>query len=554
MSSSTLVLTVADATQLCTTLRSLSSSIRDKVSKRLAAQLQASDDLTVRSLDKSGSEIQAEALQVALLMQGLPADEASRTAALDALRRHDADPAVASFLQYWGTLGLMAGVYAPGAGHEVQTAFVDWYRGPPGQARYMPSLSALRTDLDRFVLQGWAPSAPPIHRDKLTTALGSCFADEIRIWLRAKGYRVNDDFRSGKSYPYLEDSAVPILQCSAGLVNTFVLRQQFEWALEGKHFDDDLWRGAKGSIALPTEAARVKTREMFEGTSLFVITLGLAEVWYRRRQSPTAVAGTTGGADPLDGSDVMWRAVPSNLYDPERHGFRVTTVAENLANLREIVRLVRTHAPAASIVFTLSPVPLAATFRGVSCVTANAASKAILRVAVDELMREHGIGGHGGGVGGHGGSGSGHGGGSHGGGGSGGGGGDAPSDVSDGSGRAASSNSRGPSTVDRDAHGGLFYWPAYEMIKEGFRDPYLDDGRHPKPEVVQQILQLFGKYYLPSEEPPATHAATSASQAGANGRAASAAGADVDTAPSESRSAESVASLLAAAAPPPAPL
>ena len=44
-----------------------------------------------------------------------------------------------------------------------------------------------------FVLQGWAPPAPPISRAKLVTALGSCFADEIRIWLRDRGYKVNDD-------------------------------------------------------------------------------------------------------------------------------------------------------------------------------------------------------------------------------------------------------------------------------------------------------------------------------------------------------------------------
>ena len=39
-------------------------------------------------------------------------------------------------------------------------------------------------------------------------------------------------------------------QCSAGLVNTFVLLQQFEWALEGRSFDDDLWVGAKVKMDL----------------------------------------------------------------------------------------------------------------------------------------------------------------------------------------------------------------------------------------------------------------------------------------------------------------
>ena len=87
--------------------------------------------------------------------------------------------------------------------------------------------------------------------DPLMTPDGSCFADEIRIWLRAKGYRVNADFRTGSRYPYVEDSSIPVLQCSAGLVNTFVLLQQFEWALERRAFEDDLWVGARGAIALP---------------------------------------------------------------------------------------------------------------------------------------------------------------------------------------------------------------------------------------------------------------------------------------------------------------
>ena len=29
---------------------------------------------------------------------------------------------------------------------------------------------------------------------------------------------------------------------------------------------------------------------------------------------------------------------------------------------------------------------------------------------------------------------------------------------------------------------------------------YLDDGRHVKPEVVEQVLALFGRHYLPEEE------------------------------------------------------
>jgi hypothetical protein len=253
-------MSASEATQLCTTLRSMASTICDSLTKRLQSQLgePGSGD---RSLDKSGEQVQAEAVQLCCLMTGRGGGPEAGRKLLDDLQAHKGVPEVADFLSYWAKLSLMAGVVAPNAGTEVHTAWSDWYRGPPGQARYMPSLPVLRGPggLEDFVLQGWMPSTPPIRTDRLVTALGSCFADEIRIWLRARGFRVNDDFRSGTSYPHVEDSTVPLLQCSAGLVNTFVLLQQFQWAFEGRSFSDDLWVGAKGQLVLPTEAARERT-------------------------------------------------------------------------------------------------------------------------------------------------------------------------------------------------------------------------------------------------------------------------------------------------------
>ena len=135
-----------------------------------------------------------------------------------------------------------------------------------------------------------------------------------------------------------------------------------------------------------------------------------------------------------------------------------------------IVALVRRHNPRAHIVFTLSPVPLNATFRGVSCVTANAVSKSILRVAVDELLREegHGI--------------------------------ISALPAPPAAAAAPPAAAGGEAAIAVEGGGGgaagrLFYWPAYEMIKEAFVEPYLDDGRHVKPAVVQQVLALFGKHY-----------------------------------------------------------
>ena len=54
----------------------------------------------------------------------------------------------------------------------------------------------------------------------------------------------------------------------------------------------------------------------------------------------------------------------------------------------QIRNLIRANRPGAKIIVTLSPLPLMATFRPVSCLTASSVSKAILRVAIDQLMRD----------------------------------------------------------------------------------------------------------------------------------------------------------------------
>jgi hypothetical protein len=99
--------------------------------------------------------------------------------------------------------------------------------------------------------------------------------------------------------------------------------------------------------------------------------------------------------------------------------------------------LIQEHVPGARILFTVSPVPLAATFRPVSCLTANSVSKAILRAALDEFHRNHW------------------------------------------------------DRVNRD----LFYFPSYEVICHLFPDSFDEDNRHPKMAIVEFIMKLFEAAY-----------------------------------------------------------
>jgi len=109
--------------------------------------------------------------------------------------------------------------------------------------------------------------------------------------------------------------------------------------------------------------------------------------------------------------------------------------------LQSIYDIVRKFVPRAKVLFTLSPIPLAATFRPVSCMTANSASKAILRAALDEMLRDNAA----------------------------------------------------------DLNQTLFYFPSYEIAQELFPKRFQDDGRHPSPPILATIMKIFEGVYCDNE-------------------------------------------------------
>ena len=88
-----------DAAQLCTTLRSMASTICDSLTKRLQSQL-GEPGGGDRSLDKSGEQVQAEALQLCCLMTGRGGDAEAGRKLVAELEAHAAVPEVAAFLRY----------------------------------------------------------------------------------------------------------------------------------------------------------------------------------------------------------------------------------------------------------------------------------------------------------------------------------------------------------------------------------------------------------------------------------------------------------------------
>jgi hypothetical protein len=243
-------------------------------------------------------------------------------------------------------------------------------------------------------------------------AFGSCFASHISKFLKDRGYNVATQ-KGGEAY---------VARMGAGIVNTFAVRQQFEWAWLNKFPQVELWHGYDAHALGYDEEVRLKTKALLDNADVFIITLGLAEIWY---DEPT--------------SEVFWRAVPKEYFDASRHKFRVSSVEENLNNLKAICQLIKEYRPNARIVFTLSPIPLMATFRDLSCCVANSVSKSILRVALDELMR----------------------------------------------------------SVDTDAN--IYYFPSYEIVLNCFNNPFLEDRRHVHKHILDFNMNVFERYFCCSD-------------------------------------------------------
>jgi hypothetical protein len=223
---------------------------------------------------------------------------------------------------------------------------------------YPRDMGIFQRDLGRlireYVIPGHAPPHALLEATDSVVTLGSCFARELRNYLDELGFSS-------------ETFWIP-----AGLHNSFAMLDFISWAVTGDEtdrgfrydrFDDGEIREWK------PEEERVAYAERLAEAGAFVFTFGLAEVWQDRE---------TGG--------VFWRGVPEEIFDANRHEFRLSTVEENEQNVLRIVELIRRVNPDAPIVLTLSPVPLAATFRAISCMTADCVSKSTLRLALDRVL------------------------------------------------------------------------------------------------------------------------------------------------------------------------
>lgn len=256
-------------------------------------------------------------------------------------------------------------------------------------------------------LHGIAPSEPFIRRTDGITAFGSCFAGHVSAHLHGLGYRVNAH--------NWQHSSSDLVRMNELMVHTPALRAQFEWAFLGKPLPEVIIEGRKTETYAYGDTEAV--RKMIQSCSVYIVTLGLSEAWFDNEQGV-----------------YLWKFIPRKSLDAARFENKVITYRENVENIRAIIDIVREKSPSADIIFTLSPIPLLGTFRGMSTTVANSASKASLRAALDEVLR---------------------------------------------------------SARDERVH----YFPSYELINNYIQDPFEDDNRHVTKEAVSQIMGIFEKNY-----------------------------------------------------------
>ncbi len=228
---------------------------------------------------------------------------------------------------------------------------------------------------------------------RIATA-GSCFAQNIsRALLRRDcGYLVSEPAQEGTDPTEAKSRNYGIYSARYG--NLYTARQllQLLQRATGRFVPaEPAWSRADGRWADPfrptiepkgfadiaeLEADRTRhlaaVRSMFESLDVFVFTLGLTEAW---------VSTVDGAVFPLA------PGVAAGNHDPAEHVFTNFSMAEVEADLEAFVDALAEINSSARVLFTVSPVPLVATYEDQHILTATTRSKAVLRAAADAVCR-----------------------------------------------------------------------------------------------------------------------------------------------------------------------
>ena len=223
-------------------------------------------------------------------------------------------------------------------------------RGPSEIARYQKldfsNLEAIWADL----LKGEEPTLDLAGADVQAITLGSCFANNLAKQLVKHGIRTGQ-------LPVSEYMNTPLYNLA--MVRACLL--EGDAAMQAREI-------VNGVDEVP-EAEYLRARELLCVAKCVVFTVGVGFIWRERiTRKPVLVPNTRKLAD-------------YESYFP--------SASEQAKILRDIAELIRSANPAATIWFTLSPVPLELSLSYHSAIVGDCVSKSILRDALHLLMCQH---------------------------------------------------------------------------------------------------------------------------------------------------------------------
>ncbi|MCA0971588.1 GSCFA domain-containing protein [Halobacillus litoralis] len=228
-----------------------------------------------------------------------------------------------------------------------------------------------------------SPSDFEIKKSSKIASMGSCFATEIKNWLKFNGYHYMESVKGQAGYA---GSAA-----YHKVFNTYSMLQELKRAYGQFDPKDVVWEFEKDgasilkdpyrrSIAwesfdkmeLELEQHKKNVTEVFSKCDFLILTVGQPEVWYNS-----------------DDGYVYSQIPPTEVFDPEKHKWKKTTYGENLDNLEEIYSLFKKMNPSGKIIISLSPVPLNATFQKKNSIIANSENKSMLRCVISDFVANH---------------------------------------------------------------------------------------------------------------------------------------------------------------------
>lgn len=235
---------------------------------------------------------------------------------------------------------------------------------------------------------------PLLTRDHVIASLGSCFAQRLARRIQSEGFRYLVTEPAPRHLDAVQAKRKGYGVYSARYGNVYTARQALQlfdrafglfqpwetvWEKPGAFVDPfrpavDL--DGYASVTLLEQDVQQHlacVREVFVQADWIILTLGLTEAWRSRRD---------GAVFPLA------PGVAGGEYQSDLHEFVNFSARETADDLGALVRRIGSVNPKASIMLTVSPVPIAATYENRHVLVSSTYTKAALRVAADEIERQ----------------------------------------------------------------------------------------------------------------------------------------------------------------------